>query len=715
MKSELNQQLSYARERYSLICYLATIKHIASFKREEFLNAQKTQHHKLSNLLKEHNVDTYIDNRSTYQLTFFEKLVLCRGLTFSFPHKTKPMEIRSSFEKLAVLMSRNMNGHLKENLACSLKTICEQYCAARHQNMPKSLHDAVQSLKKNNNIIISKPDKGNGVVILNKDDYTCLLRKASVDDATKFKQVSRRQPSRPGRPTLNFHPLLEKEKELSALLASTVPKSISSQLAPSGSRLAKLYGLPKTHKPRLAMRPILSAIDTYNFKLAKWLDVILKPLVSNQYMVHDTYSFLDDLKQVPVTSDSVLVSYDVTSLFTNVPLDETIEYLVDLAFKDNWLNQNHHLQLKKSDLQRLLEAATKNQLFSFESDLYEQFEGVAMGSPLGPLMANAFMCKLERDLEANGSMPPFYRRYVDDTLALFPNITEHNKFLDILNSLHPNITFTAELIRNNILPFIGINIEKHGSTLQTSVHHKSTDTGLLLHYHSHTDMKYKRGLIRTMVTRAFRISSSWQALHTECQRLSAVFTRLCYPAALINNTIRDVIAKHRDPQPIDPPQPEQPARLVIPYKSEKATRQLKNDIRSLNSRLRVNVQVVLTSVKLKQLLHKPDKKDAIVSASRVVYMYTCAACDMRYVGYTQRHLHQRVAEHQRASSQIAKHCLSTGHAFSKDQFRILAKCSSRLELMIRESHEILFKQPQLNAKDEYSCCILYRLRFNTCN
>ena len=79
-----------------------------------------------------------------------------------------------------------------------------------------------------------------------------------------------------------------------------------------------------------------------------------------------------------------LVSYDVTALFTNVPLDETIHILADKAFKDNWLNKTYNINISKDDLIELLSVATKNQLFQFNGNLYEQIDGVAMGSPLGP-------------------------------------------------------------------------------------------------------------------------------------------------------------------------------------------------------------------------------------------------------------------------------------------------------------------------------------------
>ena len=80
---------------------------------------------------------------------------------------------------------------------------------------------------------------------------------------------------------------------------------------------------------------------------------------------------------------------------TNVPVDETIEIITERAFENDWFNKEHNLNITKSDL-----IATNNHLFQFEGDLFEQTDRVAMGSPLGPLKANTFMCNLEKQLEA---------------------------------------------------------------------------------------------------------------------------------------------------------------------------------------------------------------------------------------------------------------------------------------------------------------------------
>jgi len=112
-----------------------------------------------------------------------------------------------------------------------------------------------------------------------------------------------------------------------------------------------------------------------------------------------------------------------------VPLEEAIQILADIAFVNNWFNETHHLNLSRMDLADLLKASTKDQLFQFNGQLYEQTNGFAMGSPLGPLLANVLMGSIEETLVHEGKMPSFYKRYVDDTLTIMPDTASAATFL----------------------------------------------------------------------------------------------------------------------------------------------------------------------------------------------------------------------------------------------------------------------------------------------
>ena len=197
-----------------------------------------------------------------------------------------------------------------------------------------------------------------------------------------------------------------------------------------------------------------------------------------------------------------------------MPLDETINILVNKAFTEDWFNKTYGLNLQKDQLVKLLEIATTNQFYS-----------LMVSCTLGRVMANVFMCHLEEKLTRDGLMPYLYRRYVDDTLARMPNTDAATMFLTTLNGLHPSLTFTMELPVNDRIPFIGIEIIKNGTKFETQVNRKSTNTGLLLHFHSHTDKRYKYSLLKTMLHRAYALSSTTEAFNEECANLAVLITR----------------------------------------------------------------------------------------------------------------------------------------------------------------------------------------------
>ena len=117
-----------------------------------------------------------------------------------------------------------------------------------------------------------------------------------------------------------------------------------------------------------------------------------------------------------VLEDDILVSNDVTSLFTNVPVQEIINILVEKAFTNNWFNSTSDLNLQKDQLTQLLRMASRDQLFQFDDQLYSVKE--LLWGPPWSFVGNMFMCHLEERLCDNDLIPSFYRRYVDHTLAI---------------------------------------------------------------------------------------------------------------------------------------------------------------------------------------------------------------------------------------------------------------------------------------------------------
>ncbi|MEL6606615.1 MAG: reverse transcriptase domain-containing protein, partial [Cyanobacteria bacterium J06614_10] len=126
--------------------------------------------------------------------------------------------------------------------------------------------------------------------------------------------------------------------------------------------------------------------------------------------------------------------------------------------------------------------------FVFNGSLYKQVEGMAMGSPLGPTFANIFMCHLEQEYLSqcpNAFKPSFYKRYVDDTFALFNDEHQANLFLDYVNTIHQNIKFTLDVENNGKISFLDILISRANGRFETGVFRKGTFTGLGLNFFSY--------------------------------------------------------------------------------------------------------------------------------------------------------------------------------------------------------------------------------------
>ena len=132
------------------------------------------------------------------------------------------------------------------------------------------------------------------------------------------------------------------------------------------------------------MRPIVSSIGTYNCHRSKFLTDLLDPIIPTSHCTKDSFTFCEEIKKVSATN-RFLISYDVCSLFTSIPLKETIDIAVNLLFE-----HNPGLNITKAELKKLFEFATSGTYFLFQGTFYDQKDGAAMGSPLGPVSAKFF-------------------------------------------------------------------------------------------------------------------------------------------------------------------------------------------------------------------------------------------------------------------------------------------------------------------------------------
>ena len=259
------------------------------------------------------------------------------------------------------------------------------------------------------------------------------------------------------------------------------------------------------------------------------------PLVPNDYSCKDAFSFVSQIKSTNL-SKKYLVSYDVTSLFTNILLQETIDIAINLIF-----NHNPNLNITKKELKKLFLFATSQTNFIFNGKFYNQIDGVAMGSPLAPVLANNFMGFYESKWlnDYNHNKPKFYLRYVNDILAAFDKEQDSWNFFNFLNKRHPNNKFTIEKQINHSIAFLDVFIsDTNNENLTLPTYRKLTYTRLLLDFKSFTSYSYKISLIKCLIDRSFKICNNWNSFHNDIENIKSNLIKNAYPPFLIDKVVK---------------------------------------------------------------------------------------------------------------------------------------------------------------------------------
>ena len=168
---------------------------------------------------------------------------------------------------------------------------------------------------------------------------------------------------------------------------------------------------------------------------------MLRDLTANEYTLKDSFEFAKVIYEQ--NSDLYMASLDVDSLFTNVSLAETIGICTQELFE----NESTVCGLNKKEITKMLSKTTKESIILFDMEFYSQIDGVAMGSPSGPTLANVFLCHHEKKWLndcPNNFKPLFYKRYVDEIFVLFKKSEHGQFFVNYMNSKHKNIPFSNE-------------------------------------------------------------------------------------------------------------------------------------------------------------------------------------------------------------------------------------------------------------------------------
>ena len=678
-------------------------------------SVRKVHERKLFNLgvtlFEELDPKKVVFNFSSVKLSERLNYLLSKGLKFAIPTpRLKLSSFLLPFEKLlrslkkhTPIYSHRSIKQVKSTIKSLAFSTYHSYHPVQCDNISKDDIKSLKNLSKRDDIVVCKPDKGQGVVILNKVDYVNKMIEI-LSDKSKFNEITVKDEKLVIKNEDQLNNFLRKLKK-----DEIIDENTYSMLFTTGSRPGILYGLPKIHKANTPLRPILSALGTINYKIAKYFIPLLRNITFNEYTLTDSFSFVDKIINIPNANNYYMASFDVVSLFTNVPLEETTNLIINKLFRES----THVNGLDKVNFRKLFEFATKDIVFYFNNKIYKQIEGVAMGSPLGPSLANIFMSHYEKiwlDDCPLSFKPAYYYRYVDDTFLLFKSKHHVQLFLDYLNAKHANIKFTSDVEKNNKLPFLDVNITRTNNEFTTAVYRKPTYTGLTTKYDSFTPHKYKSNLVTILIYRAFRLSKDYFTFHTDLEFITNILCKNGFPLNYVQRLTKQFLNKiFTTPKINVSTVPKDTIFVKLPFLGS-SSYILKRKITELVIRhyTTVDVKFIFTNHNIGSFFNFKDKVPQTLR-SMVVYRYECGSCNAAYLGKTSRNLFMRIHEHRGYSfrstnlkltkpmhSSIRQHCETSSHQFDINNFTIIDSADNNFDLSIKESLNIWNERPLLN-------------------
>ena len=384
--------------------------------------------------------------------------------------------------------------------------------------IPRRHLASLRDLAKDQTINISSADKGGGIVIVDNTEYIAKMN-ALLSDGTTYRKVP-----------ANSHAeaVREFERSVRSLLNRCKERGGDrmKSLLEEDPRTPRMYGLPKTHKPGVPMRPITSGTKSAPHRLAGRL---AKPLseqlgsISGCHIKNST-DLLQKLANVS-TRNKKLASFDVKSLFTCVPVHGAMKAVERVVEKI----PEEQLPVPRYYYVKLIKLCVMFNSFQFEGDEYEQITGLAMGSPLSPVLAQLFMETLEQDhyKKILGPHAIIYR-YVDDYILLVPLRTNLEALRQRLNAVHEAIQLTLEEEVDGRLPVLDILFIRQDNMLLHTVYRKNTNKDDFIHYYSAHAEAVKAKVVKGFYLRAFRHCSP-EFLQSELDYVTKAFNKLQYP------------------------------------------------------------------------------------------------------------------------------------------------------------------------------------------
>lgn len=394
-----------------------------------------------------------------------------------------------------------------------------------YNNMPKSEREALAELNNDRTVVIRPADKGGALILQNTIDYEKEIHR-QLGDSNFYTRL-------PSDPTTKYMSIVH-DKLQTWLDKGEINKQEFGFMKNDFPVIPVFYTLPKVHKsqtPPLPGRPIVSGIGSLTANVSTFVDHCIKPIVcSLPSYIRDSIDFINKLKTMTLpNSDILLATFDVSSLYTNIPHDGGIE-----AMK-HFLDQRTNACRPQTEcILDLAHVVLTSNFFLFKEEYYLQIKGTAMGSTMAPNYANLYMGFFENNFVLNSEVNPYfnnvllYQRFIDDVFILWKGDERSLRlFHQYLNSVNDHLSFTLDFDQSQI-SFLDVLVIRDGANLQTDLFRKPTDRNTILRGDSYHPSHLIKSLPISQFHRARRICSSDQRYASQASDLSQRFQERGY-------------------------------------------------------------------------------------------------------------------------------------------------------------------------------------------
>ncbi len=501
---------------------------------------------------------------------------------------------------------------------------------------------------------------------------------------------------------LKSDPTGKTQRDLNAKLLLLKKSNIISEttykmLYSSDGLSPRFYGLPKIHKPEIPLRPIVSFVNSPTYGVSSFLAKILSPVVGNtENTVKNSYHFAGFIRGKTLNADEVLVSFDVISLFTKIPVDLAIKVARKRLRQDVTLSQRTSMPIE--DIIDLLSFCLNTTYFVFDGIYYQQVFGTAMGSPVSAVIANLVMEDVEQRALASAPVRlSFWKRFVDDIISAVSR-NDIDILLQHLNSIEPSIQFTVERETNGHLAFLDLNVYRTiEGKLETAVYRKPTHTDKYLSYNSHHPVSHKKSVAKTLLQRAEHLPSNSDSQANEREYVLNILRENNYPKDFLKNCLNPSACRNQNNSEGDT---SIKGYAVVPY-IQGVTEPIKRILSNCN--IKVAFKPYLT---LGHIFAKPKDPIPTNQKTHAVYSIPCNDCEKESLGQSKRQFGTRLKEHQKAvstlnkgKSALAEHVCDTKHAIAWENSKIITTNNRYGQRRCLEAWHINMNQHALNRDD----------------